>query len=104
MDALCRGASAPAAAVATGAPPRPKAGRLRAETLTRLAGAGVGAAYESNERRTGKLRKRRNTGPQASWAQAGVGPREPRPGASATPERINFCPVILPTFPIPQPP
>ena len=101
MDALCRGASAPAAAVATGAPPRPKAGRLRAETLTRLAGAGVGAAYESNERRTGKLRKRRNTGPQASWAQAGVGP-----ASRARGERDAGTDQLLPRDPpdIPDPP
>ena len=80
MDALCRGASAPAAAAQPAPRLAPRAGRLRAVTLTRLAGSGVGPAYESNESRTGKLRKRRNAGPQADRAQAGVGHRESRRG------------------------
>ena len=44
-----------------------------------------------------------NVGPASTPATTSLGSAV-FTGASATPERINFCPRILPTFPIPQPP
>jgi hypothetical protein len=48
------------------------------------------------------LRTLLNVGPRDAWPRQAPGALS-SPGEIATPERINFCPLIFPTFPIPSP-